>query len=465
MSETRDPPPNNPQIGNAPSELRDLIAGIARDSEKPPAGDGSPAPGGAAAGKSDPPPAAAPEPDATGRRGPERSPDGRFRSAAGEPPPPSPEPPLESPGKPAEGPSPDDREKPGEGERPAPAPTAEPEAVGKPAEGKSEGKPAGAPEHWSAGDRAVFNSWGEPVRDQFLAMYRRMEGGFTQKLQRGAQLEREWGDLDQIFTPEQRRLFESQGRKPADLIRTWHQVELGLASKAHQAEYAARILHGYGVDLDRVLDYVGQLRGFAPGGFAPGGFAGQGGRLPVGNDQGPALSATPAPVGNGQDPASGMHPALHARLSALEQDKEARARSDNDRLLGEANRQIEEFANAKDGEGNLQHPFYAELEGRMMQLAYAERLAGRIPVISELYEAALWANPDTRDRELAQRRAAEEKDLAVARQAKAEAARRAGSSITGAPRSGQLPNSGASDGDISIRDQILAARGTGTGRI
>jgi hypothetical protein len=161
-----------------------------------------------------------------------------------------------------------------------------------------------------------------------------------------------------------------------------------------------------------------------------------------------------------------MHPALHARLSALEQDKQQRIDQDNAARLQSAQHDIETFANEKDGEGNLAHPFFAELQDEMMGFARADQLAGRTPILKDLYDRAVWANAGTRDRALASQREAEERQEAANRKAKADAARRAGSSITGSPSSGQVPNSGQPS-DRSIRDEIRANMSSGTrgGRI
>jgi hypothetical protein len=425
MSEDR----GNPPTGNSPpdDDLRSLIAGITTESkgEAPP-----PAPeGGQAANE---PPAKPPE----GGRAPPagRGADGRFLSA-GEPPPSEPErkPPAEPPARPA-------GEPPAEGGEKPPAPKEPPQ----PAAGGA-GK-AVAPEHWSAGDKAVFNAWQEPIRDQFLTMYKRMEGGFTQRLQRGADLERGYGEVEQLFAPYRDELRQLN-RTPAQVIKSWHDVEKGLRAPQMQDEIIARIINNYKADPAKIAGYLNQLRGFA----APQPGAGDGG-------------AAPPRVGNGADPGTGIHPALAARLDALEADRTERVNSDNQARLQTAQQQIEEFANAKDADGNLLHPLYAELEGEMMQLAYADRAAGRTPVIKDLYERAAWANPVTRDKLQASQREAEDKELAAARKAKAEAAQRAGSSVTGAPSSGQVPNSGAPD--RSIRDEIKAQMaGRQTGRV
>jgi hypothetical protein len=430
MSETRNPSreggnpgtTSDPPVGNSPpaDDLRSLIADITKEQT-----DRSPE--NSDAGASADAPAST---ESEGRSAPERGPNGRFLRASDPRPEPAEKPAGEPPGE-------GERDKPDEPRRPlVPPAEGEPPRPG----------PSGAPEHWSAGDKAQFGALStDRDREIFLGMYKRMEAGYTPRLQRGAQLERDYGELDQIFSPAQRQMIENQGRQPKDIVKIWHQVEVGLGSKPHQAEVAARIIHNYGIDTGQVAGFLNQLRGYSAD--------------PTGRTGAP-------PVGNGVDPASGMHPALAARLDALEADKTQRTTADQHQRLDSANREIFDFANAKDGAGNLLHPFFAELEGEMMQLAYADRLARKQPVVKDLYERAVWANPATRDKQLSLQRDVEERQAADARKAKVEAARRAGSSITGAPRSGQLPNSGEG-GDRSIRDSIMAARNAGNsgGRI
>jgi hypothetical protein len=420
-----------PPTGNSPpsDDLRSLIAGITTEAKKeaptePPAG---------GSGEASPP---AP-PQSTGepaRPAPERGRGGRF-VAAGEQPPSEPErkEPLRPPPEPA-------GEPPGEGDKgPVPPKEAPPPAAGERQTGTKE---TGAPEHWSAGDKAVFNAWQPAVRDQFMTMYKRMEGGFTQRLQRGAELERGFGEIEQLFQP-YGEMLRQRNLTPRDIIKTWHEVERNLSLPAEQNLVIAKMIHNYQADPGQIARHLNQLRGFAdPGGGQP----------------------PPARVGNGADPSTGIHPALAARLDALETDRTQRLQADDNARLQDAHRQINDFANAKDADGNLLHPHYAELEGEMMQLAYADRTVGRTPVVADLYDRAAWANPVVRDKLLASQREAEDRTQAAARKAKAEAAQRAGSSVTGAPSSGQVPNSGAPD--RSIRDEIRAhMTGTGGGRV
>lgn len=320
----------------------------------------------------------------------------------------------------------------------------QPEAAGTP-----------APEHWSAADKAQFAALPEAARTPFLDMYRRMEAGFTPKLQRGAQLERDYGDLDRvIFTPDQRQILTQRGMTPAQLINGWADVERGLmgprpgATVAEQQQalevkhqIVARIIHNYQADPARVAAILNELRGFA---------------VAAGGDR----AAPPAPGGNGFLPAGaagtaapGIDPVLHQRLTALETESQQEKQRREMAEYARAGDQIQAFANETDSAGQLKHPFFAELEAEMTSLAQFERIQGKAPVLQDLYDRALWANPSTRQRQQALDEEAKTKRAQEERRAKAEQARRAGSSVTGAPGPGQMPGPGA---DMSLRDQIKA---------
>ena len=336
--------------------------------------------------------------------------------------------------EPAEGASPAQGSEPGETEDGGSA-----AAAAALSEAAKPGAVAGAveaPAHWSGADKALLAGLPEAARGPFLELYKRMEAGFTPKLQRGAQLERDYGEVDRaIFTAEQRRIIADKGVSPAQLIAGWADVERGLGgtSATLKSQIVARIIHGYGVDPGGVAEILHQLRGFAA-------------QPPGSGDRGPP----PSPNGAG---AVAIDPALHQRLTALETETQRQRDERAAAAHRAAGDQIAAFANEKDGEGNLTHPFFAELEAEMTSLAQVELNQGRAPVLADLYDRALWATPSTREQHLASQRDAEARRAAEERRAKAEQARRAGSSVTGAPGPGQTR---AETGNLSLRDQIKA---------
>lgn len=111
---------------------------------------------------------------------------------------------------------------------------------------------------------------------------------------------------------------------------------------------------------------------------------------------------------------------------------------------------IASFGEAQD-EGKPAHPYFNDVLDDMIGIASAERAAGRVPSIEDVYERACWANTSVRDRLLAdQRKASAEKAKEEAR-AKAAKADLASKSVTGGPMS--TGNVGSED--MSIRQQLL----------
>jgi hypothetical protein len=330
-------------------------------------------------------------------------------------------------------------------EKPDKKPTERPaEKPGAPAPGAAE-----PPVHWSAADKEKLNALPEASRATVLDLCKRMEGSFTPKLQRGAQLERDYGELDRtIFTPQQRELIQAQGQTTANVITSWANVERALDrtsnpnNPALRHEILARMIHNYGADPAEIAQILGRLRGAGGnGGGSPGGGPGNGAYHGSGNGAG--NGAAPPAAGNG----------LEQRLMALETDYSSRVQAEAGARLDEAQRQVTEFANAKGADGELLHPFFAEVETDMAMLAQLDRAQGHHPAIDDLYDRAVWARQSTREKLVSSQREAEEKRAAAERKAKSEAARRAGVSVNGAPGPGSAPNSTP---ERSLRDELKA---------
>jgi hypothetical protein len=78
-----------------------------------------------------------------------------------------------------------------------------------------------------------------------------------------------------------------------------------------------------------------------------------------------------------------------------------------------------------------------------------------IPPLADLYDTAVWANPSTRAALKAAEKATEETKRSEEARAKAASARRAGSSVTGAPGSGQATK--PIRGELSLRESLEEA--------
>ena len=113
------------------------------------------------------------------------------------------------------------------------------------------------------------------------------------------------------------------------------------------------------------------------------------------------------------------------QLNAMQQQQINAARQAN---VANATAQVTAFRDEKMEDGNLAHPFFADVEADMTMLAQADLAAGRQPEISDLYERACWSNPTVRQRLIEANSELE----AEQRKANAQRKRNAGSTISGA---------------------------------
>jgi hypothetical protein len=297
-----------------------------------------------------------------------------------------------------------------------------------------------APQHWSTEDKAEFAriSSAEEARQWGLKHYKRMEAGFGQKLQRAAQLERDYGPLDQtIFTPDQRQLIERQGATVNQVINNWANIERVLdrgtnsQNQELRNQILARMIYNYGGEPGRIAGLLQEFYDYHQQTLAQRGMAA--GYVP-------GLASDAAGQPNGAAPAAGN--GLDSRIAMLEAHNFEQQR-----------RIVEAFGSAKGAGGELLHPYFGEVRAKMSELARIQESQGQLPDLEALYTEAVWATDSTRGRLLSSQRQAEERRTAEERLAKAERAGRAGVSVNGAPGPGQAP---LAVPDRTLRDEIRA---------
>lgn len=91
--------------------------------------------------------------------------------------------------------------------------------------------------------------------------------------------------------------------------------------------------------------------------------------------------------------------------------------------------EIESFGKAADDKGRLQHPYFDQVKPLMGSIMRA----GRASDLKTAYDMACRADPDVNAKIVSAQRAQEERDRQKQNRAKAEAARQAGSSVSGTP--------------------------------
>lgn len=351
-----------------------------------------------------------------------------------------------------EAPEPQEREGSTEGERPRgpdgkflpkEEADAEPEAVeatlDADADGEAPAEPTettlatDVPPHWSQADKDLIAGLPKEHQAKVVERYKAIEAGFTPKLQRAAEIERQYQGAMEIFQPHLEGLRQ-QGRTPSDVIRAWASIERDMIQGRQAvaqggtndagARHVARMIQAYQIDPGAV---AALLRG----------------EQPQGN------------MGAGAPPPAVIPPALLQEINTLKERVNGRDAADQAARETQTQSEIDAFANEKDASGQLKHPYFSELERDMMALAQIEISQGNRPSIADLYDRAVYANRETRSKVLAATTAEATRKAAAERKAKAEAATRAASSVAGSPGSGGSP--AERRGPRSLREEIAEA--------
>ena len=276
---------------------------------------------------------------------------------------------------------------------------------------------ADVPAHWSQADKDLVAKLPAEHRQAVVDRYKAIEAGFTPKLMRAAELEKQFGGAEELFKP-YAEMLRQRNQTYSDVVKAWHSVEREFQEGLQDARMGrpnvkgamlvARIIQQYGVD---------------PGAVAA-----------VLQGQSPAQTNGAAPA------APQVPPELWQEINSIKQWQKDTEQKTQTAALSTAERQIETFSQEKDAAGNLAHPYFSELEQDMMALARLDQAQGKPIDLADLYDRAAYANRETRTKLLAASEAQAKQKAAADRKAKAAAAQRASSSVTGSPVTGQSPN-------------------------
>jgi hypothetical protein len=304
------------------------------------------------------------------------------------------------------------------GEEPVETETEEPETE-QPAEKPEVKEPAvDVPPHWSQADKDLIAKLPAEHRKPVVDTYKRMEAAWTPKLMRAAELEKQFGGAEELFKPYAETLRQ-RNQTASDVVRAWASVERGFIEGMQDAQQGRPNQKGAQLIANLIRNYQ-----VDPGAIAA------------------ILQGQLAQPANGADRAAAAHtvtipPELARRLDELEARETQRAQEIQTNRETEAQRQIDHFAAEKDEQGNLKHPYFAELEPEIMRLARLD-VAERKPIdLADLYDKAAYANRETRAKLLSAQSDEQKRKAAVERKAKAVAAQRAASSVTGSSPAGQ----------------------------
>lgn len=264
-----------------------------------------------------------------------------------------------------------------------------------------------APEHWSSEHKELFDKLGlgeiqgRDAQQFLIDRHKSMEGDYTRKMQDMSDFRHSWEPVEKMYAPYIQQLQQ------AGLTPQQHIERLANADRLLNQDPISGIQHVaqmYGIDLSQ--------------------FAGE------------------------QAEISPEVQALHKELADLRGQIQTREQQQWQERHNTVVNEIEQFAEAKNENDELAHPYFNDVIDDMMLLAQAERARGREPNLQDLYDKAVWSNTSVREQvQKAQQDAAEKKAQEEAR-AKAAKAKKAARSVTGNP-SGQTPSD-----ELSLREQL-----------
>ena len=238
-----------------------------------------------------------------------------------------------------------------------------------------------APTHWASADREMFAKQTPEAQTWLLERHRSMEAAFTRNSQGIApyrEVAQKWdGYLTQLGVPAATAIDK--------LLSTEHTLRTG--NNGQKLAMLRQLVTDYGIS---------------------------------GPTEGGEAAQAPA-----QDP---RYDQLNTQFQQMQASLQQQQHAAQEAQVARATREVEAFRDAKDDAGNLAHPYFADVEADMTRMAQADLAAGVQPDLRTLYERATWANPTVRGK----LQAAQQEAAAAEARAKAEKARKAGGSISGA---------------------------------
>jgi len=270
--------------------------------------------------------------------------------------------------------------------------------------------PLEPPPHWPLDQQKLFREQPEAVQKWMTERDRETAKAFTEKTEAVAEQRRRYEGLDQVIGPREQAI-KMQGMSVPQYVD--HLLAL--------SDYANN-------DPGAFISWFAKERGF---------------------DLGTLTGAMPAPgadptVVHGADPATALDPEVSQVLAShvapivaplLEQVKTLQGQiqgmtaADTQARATSGQQTVEQFQAATDESGVSKHPYFAEVRAVMADLMEK----GHAADMESAYDMAVYANPVTRSKLEAAREAAAARKRQNEAAAKAVAAQRAGSSVTGTP--------------------------------
>ena len=253
--------------------------------------------------------------------------------------------------------------------------------------------PIEPPAHWSAADQTMFRGQSPDAQLWLLERHKSMEADYTRKTQEVAPLR----DALAQWQPYLEQIGATPDKAFGFLVGAEYQLRTG--TEAQKRAMLIQLAHDYGITLDTGADH-------ATG-------AGMDEDDPFAAD----MRAIVAPI---QQEVQQLRAGFETQASAAQQAQAASAVE-----------QVRLFREEMTGAGTPAHPYFDEVQEAMTRLAQADRAAGQTPVLSDLYERAIWSVPEVRAKLLAAQQHAAAQEAERAKRERVAKAKTASGSITG----------------------------------
>lgn len=275
------------------------------------------------------------------------------------------------------------------------------------AEEETEEEVAGleAPDHWPAERKELFKKQPQEVQEFLMERHNEMEADYTRKTQELAEVRNELGPYWEKFAA-QRGNLQRQGVTTSQYLENLTNADLMM--NRDPVAGIQQIAQMYGVDLTN--PQITEAQNIDP------------------NTQ-----------------------ALKQELDELKSFITNKETETYNSTIESLQTKISSFADEKTEAGDVAHPYFDDVLNDMITLAKAEQAQGKTPEVEELYEQAVWANPATREKQLAADKAAQAAKEVERARAKAAKAKKASTSVTGSP-----DVSGAAV-EMSLEEELRAA--------
>lgn len=293
------------------------------------------------------------------------------------------------------------------------------------------------PKNWKKADKDEFAVLPDEAKKIVLRREKERDADYTRKTMEVADFRKEYGQVDQLFAP-YKQMMQANGYTPSQLVHSWMSVEQELmAGGERAARVVQEVAKNYKIDLGKLATPETAVT------------------VPEQNPEQAELERILGPI---VTPLRQQVESLQGKLTQYEQGQRSQEQMQQQARITSVVNQIQSFAAQKDSEGELMHPYFGDVEQLMGIMATGYKNVGQsVPPLEELYQQAVQANPSTREKFYsAQQQAAETKRLTEAR-AKSAQAKRAGSSVTGAPGLATPKSNGRDPSNVSVRDALMAA--------